>query len=118
VLNNLAYEIATTKGKPQDALLYAERAATIAKVNPLIVDTLAWIQYLLGKNTEAVETIRRARALAGDEAEILFHSAAILAAAKDNTRASSELAAALKANPELAKREDVKKLQQQLAPPK
>jgi len=118
VLNNFAYELATTKGKPQDALLYAERAATIAKVNPLIMDTLAWIQYLLGKNTEAVETIRRARALAGDEAEILFHSAAILAAAKDNTRASSELAAALKANPELAKREDVKKLQQQLAPPK
>jgi tetratricopeptide (TPR) repeat protein len=37
VLNNLAYEIATTKGKPQDALLYAERAATLAKFNPQVI---------------------------------------------------------------------------------
>jgi uncharacterized protein (TIGR03790 family) len=118
VLNDLAYELATTKGKPQDALLYAERAATIAKSNPQIVDTLAWVQYLLGKTAEATLTIRRARALTGDDADILFHSALILAAAKDNAGASSELAAAVKANPELAKREDVKKLQQQLAPPK
>ncbi len=118
VLNDLAYELATTKGKPQDALLYAERAETIAKFSPQIVDTLAWVQHLLGKTAEASDTIRRARALTGDDAEILFHSAAILAAAKDNARASSELAAALKANPELAKREDVKMLQQQLAPSK
>jgi len=118
VLNNLAWELATTKGKPQDALLYAERAATISKFSPQILDTLAWIQYLLGKNSEAVDSIRRARALTAADPELLFHSAVIFAAAKDNARASSELAAALKANPELAKREDVQKLQQQLAPPK
>ncbi len=121
VLNNLAYELATTKGKPQDALLYAERAATLAKFNADVVDTLAWIQHLLGKNAEALTTVQQLRTLPGsDDPEKLVHAAAIFAAGNNAARASSELAAALKANPELAKRDDVKKLQQQLAttPPK
>lgn len=116
-LNNLAETLSVSKGQPQDALLYAERAAALRKFSPPILDTLAWTQHLLGKNAAALETIRRARAIPVDDAMIVFHSAVIHAAANDKARAAAELAEALKLDPDLAKRDDVKKLQEQLGTP-
>ncbi len=66
-LNNLAWTIAIAKGAPQDeleaALPVAERAArdTLHKEGQ-ILDTLAELQFLLGRREDAIATIERALA--------------------------------------------------------
>jgi uncharacterized protein (TIGR03790 family) len=117
-LNNLAYDLATRQGHPQDALPLAERATMVAKTDPAAWDTLAWAQHLLGRDKDASVAIRQARALGGADADILWHAAVIYAAAGNTAAAAPELTAALKANPELEKREDVRKLRQELMPQK
>jgi uncharacterized protein (TIGR03790 family) len=113
-LNNLAFDLANKRGNPQDALPYAERASTIMKNDPALLDTLAWIQHLIGRNKEADATMRRSRALGGQDPDILWHAAVIFAAVNDMPRASAELTLALKLNPALAERDEVKNLRQQL----
>lgn len=113
-LNNVAYDLATRRGKPADALPLAERAVGTAKSSATL-DTLAWTQHLLGQDLLAAETMRQARAMGGALPEILLHSAAIYAAVNDVARATAELNAALKAKPDLANQDDVKKLQLRLS---
>jgi hypothetical protein len=58
--------------------------------------------------------MRQSRALGGQDPDILWHAAVIFAAVNDMPRASAELTLALKLNPALAERDEVKKLRQQL----
>ena len=48
------------------------------------------------------------------DADVLWHAAVIYTAVNDLPRAAAELNLALKLKPELAERDDVKKLRQQL----
>jgi uncharacterized protein (TIGR03790 family) len=139
VLNNLAYALAVYRNNPQEALPYAERANSLARNDPALLggahhlassytfgihdteplvpyclDTLAWVQHLLGRDLEAANTIRQARAAGGNEAAILWHAAVIYAAINDVSQAAVELSAALKADPNLANRDEIQKLRQQL----
>lgn len=138
-LNNLAYALATHQHNPEEALPFAERATIAARTDPTLLggssilnyytlgsyrreplipyslDTLAWVQHLLGRDAEAVKTVQQARAAGGVQtADMMWHAAVIYAAANDPARASAELNAALRADPAFAKRADVKKLRQQL----
>jgi uncharacterized protein (TIGR03790 family) len=113
-LNNLAMLLANQQGQPREALPYAERAVAIMKNDPAYLDTLAWTQHLMGEDKLAVSVIRNARALGGTDPEIIWHAAIILAGAGDTLRATTELKAALAADPKLAERPDIKKLQEQL----
>jgi Tfp pilus assembly protein PilF len=114
-LNNLAYNLATRQNKPDEALPFAQRAIAVIKA-PQFYDTLAWIQHLLKQDTEAAANIRIARSTNSQDPDLLWHAAVIYAAVKDVPRATAELTLALKVKPELADRDDVKKLRQQLSP--
>ncbi|MGH9410986.1 MAG: TIGR03790 family protein, partial [Vicinamibacterales bacterium] len=113
-LNNLAYSLAVNKHAPADAVSIAERAVTASHDNPAMLDTLAWTEHLLGRDGDALGPIAGARDGSPNDPEIRLHAAAIYAALKDSPRAASELATALKLNPALADRDDVKALQIQL----
>jgi tetratricopeptide (TPR) repeat protein len=113
-LNNLAFDLAVHANSAADALPFAERVNKLAPNTPPFLDTLAWTQHLLGHDSEAVTTITAARTGAPYSADIRWHAAVIFAAVKDQARALNELQAALKLNPAMADRADVKELQRQL----
>jgi uncharacterized protein (TIGR03790 family) len=114
-LNNLAYSLAVHLNKPEDALPFAQRAIAVLQA-PQFYDTLAWIQHLLKQDTAAAATIRIARSATTLDPDVVWHAAVIFAAVNDLPRATAELNLALKIKPELADRDDVKKLRQQLSP--
>jgi uncharacterized protein (TIGR03790 family) len=114
-LNNLAYNLATRQNKPEEALPFVQRAIAVIKA-PQFYDTLAWIQHLLKQDAEAAASIRIARSTNSMDPDLLWHAAVIYAAVNDVPRAIAELTLALKVKPDLADRDDVKKLRQQLTP--
>jgi tetratricopeptide (TPR) repeat protein len=113
-LNNLAYDLAVHRSKPDEALPLVQRAIAVVKT-VAFYDTLAWIQHLLKQDTEAAASIRIARSTNSQDPDVLWHAAMIYAAVNDLPHAASELNLALKVKPDLAERDDVKKLRQQLA---
>jgi Flp pilus assembly protein TadD len=116
-LNNLAFNIAVHDKAPARAKPYAERALKLVPRDPAVSDTLAWIEYLLGNYAAAARLTATAVKGAPDNADIRLHAAFIYAANQSQASALTELDAALKLNPELAGREDVKELQKTLRPP-
>jgi uncharacterized protein (TIGR03790 family) len=112
-LNNLAMNLAR-QDKAREALPFAERATAMKKTDPGVIDTLAWTQHLLGSDKLAATTMRTARTLGIADPEIVWHSVVIFAAAGDTARAKADLKALLAADPTLAERPDVKRLQEQL----
>jgi uncharacterized protein (TIGR03790 family) len=115
-LNNLAYILAVDKNLPLEGLPLAERAHAIAPKDPMMLDTLAWIQHLLKRDTEAVRSIQEAVAAAPGLAELRWHAAVIFAAVSDPGRALTELDAAVKINPKVADEGEIRKLRERLAP--
>jgi uncharacterized protein (TIGR03790 family) len=139
-LNNLAYALAVYRNNPEEALPIAQRATVVAREDPTLLggasisnyyslgtyrreplvpyslDTLAWVQHLLGRHVEAANTIREALAADGGFApDLRWHAAIIYAAVDDMHQASAELSAAVTADPTLVNRPEIQKLQQQLA---
>jgi uncharacterized protein (TIGR03790 family) len=112
-LNNLAYDLAVHSDKAEEALSIAQRAIAILRA-PAFYDTLAWIQHLLKRDREAAASVRVARSTNSLDPDLLWHAAVIYAAVNDLPRAAAELNLALKIKPDLADKEDVKKLRQQL----
>jgi tetratricopeptide (TPR) repeat protein len=112
-LNNLAYDLAEHKSKPEDALPLIQRAIAVVKM-PAFYDTLAWVQHLLKQDTQAAINIRMARRVVSSDAEMMIHAATIYAAVNDLAGATADLTLALKLKPELTDRDDVKKLRQLL----
>jgi tetratricopeptide (TPR) repeat protein len=136
-LNNLAYLLAVSRNQPQQALPLAERAVLAARLDPellglrilsndsmlgyepellvpISLDTLAWVQHLLGRSADAAKSMREARAAGGESAEILWHAAVIYAAIDDAAHAGTELQAAIASDPSLANRVEVQKLRREL----
>jgi uncharacterized protein (TIGR03790 family) len=113
-LNNLAYKLAVDKKKPQEALPLATRAAKQAPQEPTVLDTLAWVQHLLGDDSAAVKTMAATLKGAPSNADIRLHAAIIYAANGARAVAEDQLAAALKLKPSLEGTADVKQLRQQL----
>jgi putative PEP-CTERM system TPR-repeat lipoprotein len=79
VLNNLA----VIHGAQRDprALEFAQRAHKLAPDNPLIADTLGWIQVESGQIEPGLALLRKARSLQPDHPQINYHLAAALARA-------------------------------------
>ena len=115
-LNNLAYALAVHRHAPEEGLVLAQRATSLARNNPMLNDTLGWIQHLLGHEQDALASMRIALAGAPNSAEVRWHAAVVMAATDDLQQAATELDAALKLDPTLAvQNEDVRKLQAMLA---
>jgi putative PEP-CTERM system TPR-repeat lipoprotein len=88
-LNNAAW-LAHELNRP-GALGLAERAHTLARDNPAVLDTLGWI--LVGENrgSEAIPHLSRAAELAPNAPEIRYHLASALAADGKSAEARSIL---------------------------
>jgi uncharacterized protein (TIGR03790 family) len=108
-LNNLAYDLAVHANKPQDALIFAQRAYSVEQ-SPVVADTLGWVNHLVGDDAAAKPLLEKAAAGSPNDAEILFHVAVVHAALGSKGMAKQELEAAEKLNPQMAERADVKAL--------
>ena len=113
-LNNLAYDIATREKKPADAVVMARKALSLAPQEPTILDTVGWIEYLVGNTAEAAKLLVQASRGAAGNPEVRLHAAFALASQGARAAAEAELAAALKLAPALEKREDVQQLKERL----
>jgi len=113
-LNNLAYDLATRERKPSEALPLARKAQALVPRDATILDTVGWIEYLLGNTAEAAKLLVQAARAASGNPEIRLHNAIALASQGARASAEVELAEALKLNPALEKRSDVQELRAKL----
>ena len=113
-LNNLAYDVAVREKKPAEALAMARRALALAPRDPTILDTVGWIEFLLGNTAEASKLLVQAAKGAPANPEIRLHSAIALASQGARAAAQAELAEALKLSPALEKQADVQELKARL----
>jgi tetratricopeptide (TPR) repeat protein len=110
-LNNLAYNLAVRQNEPKEAYPLAQRAIALSPNNPTIVDTLGWIQHLLGDDAHAVTSIERASRGLPRNADIQFHAAVIYAKVERLAEAAKALALAAELDPALKERSDFRELQ-------
>lgn len=95
--NNTAYILASELGRPAEALPYAERAASIAQQNAVVLDTLGYVYYLLDRLDEAFTAFNLALALnAPPEAHIsaAMHLSMVLVKRGERDPAQSSLSVA------------------------
>jgi uncharacterized protein (TIGR03790 family) len=113
-LNNLAYIMAVYQKRPAEALPLARRALAAAPQSAVILDTLAWVQHLLGDNANALKMLAAAAKGAPNNADVRLHTAIVTAATGARAAAEFELAEALRLKPELENSDEVKQLRLQL----
>jgi Tfp pilus assembly protein PilF len=113
-LNNLAYDLAVRENKPAEGLPMARKALALAPREPLILDTVGWIEYLVGNTAEAARLLVQAAKALPDNPEVRLHNALALAAQGARAAAAVELAEAVRLDPALEKREDVQQLRTRL----
>ena len=76
-LNHLGYMLTDKTDRHEEALKLLERAIEISPDDPAIIDSLAWVQYKLGKYEEALLNLRRAYAVFPDH-EVASHLGEVL----------------------------------------
>jgi uncharacterized protein (TIGR03790 family) len=113
-LNNAAYILAVQKHAIDEAKTYADQANKLAPRDPNIADTAGWVAYLGGDYQRASRLLAQAVTGIPTNAEIRMHAAFAYQAAGARAAALNELQAALKLNPKLADRDDVRELQAKL----
>jgi uncharacterized protein (TIGR03790 family) len=113
-LNNLAFNLSTDRNALMEARSLATRAVTQSRRAPTVVDTLGWIEHLLGNDAAAVSLLTEAVRGAPASAEIRLHAAVVFAARGDLASAAAHLKEALRRNPELDKHPDVVALRERL----
>ena len=89
VLNNLAWVLG--KNKNQNALLYAEKANTLAPNQPNIMDTLAGLLAEKGETTRAIQLLTRALEIQPSNADIRLNLAKIYIQSGNKSEAKNEL---------------------------
>jgi len=110
-LNNLAYSLAVYAKDATTAKPLAARAVSVSKRNPTVVDTLAWVEHLLGDDVQAAALLEEAMKGAPTNADIRLHAAVVAAARGKTAEARLRLDEALKRNPALARSSEVLALQ-------
>lgn len=75
--NALGYSLAERNIRLPEALVLIEKALKIAPEDPFIMDSMGWVQFRLGRLTEAEDYLRRAYALRPD-VEISVHLGEVL----------------------------------------
>ncbi len=113
-LNNLAYALAVHQGQPAEGLPFAKRAVALRPGDPTILDTLGWIEYLLGNHRAAATVLSDAARLEPDNGEIFLHAAIALQAVGLLKESQTHLDKALRLDSALRGRDDVRQLREQL----
>jgi uncharacterized protein (TIGR03790 family) len=108
-LNNLAYLLADKKDNAKEALPLALRAYNLSGQTAIVSDTLGWVHHKLGDHAAALPLIERAIKSAPN-ADLYVHAAAVTLELGNMAAAKGHLDSALKADPKIAERADVKAL--------
>lgn len=111
-LNALGYTLADQTDRLDEALNLIEQAHKLSPDEPSIIDSLGWVQFRLGRNEEAVATLKRAYDKFAD-AEVASHYAQALWATGRRELAHKVLADALAKAPDDAQ---LKATQKRLKP--
>jgi predicted Zn-dependent protease len=106
--------IATRTPDVGGALVFAERAATLAPREVNVLDTLAWVHYLNGNARRADVLLQQARQADVRNADVWIHSSAVHLALGDAATAARALAEALRLDASLSTRDDVLQLQSEI----
>lgn len=115
-LNNVAYVLALVLEKPAEAKPYAERAVALAPRSGAILDTLAWIEHLLGNDERAAQLLDDAVRLTPKQAEIRLHAAIVYAGLNRWNEADVQLAEALRLDSTFEHRKEVQALRKRIVP--
>ena len=113
-LNNLAHNLAVRQGNLEQGLALAKQAGAIEPRNPTVLDTLAWIEHLRGNNEIAAKLIAIVVQRIPSNGHVRLRAAAIYAATGAAAQATTELAAAVKLEPSLAKSDETERIREQL----
>ena len=114
-LNNLAYTMAVRRKSPAEALPLAKRAVAAAPNEGTVLDTLAWIEHLLGDDATAAKQIVQAVRRAPGNPEVRLHAASIYVASGARAVAEIELKEALRLDPSLETGDEVRDVRAALA---
>jgi uncharacterized protein (TIGR03790 family) len=115
-LNNLAFDLAVYKHVPAEALPYARKALTYGPDDPDLLDTLAWIEHLLGDDNNAIVHLRSAVARMPVNAEVWLHAAVVASAFDLRAEAAKYLNIAFQLDPALERAEELAPLRARLQP--
>ena len=114
-LNNLAFALAVRRNAPGEAVSFARRAATLAPRSGLVIDTLGWVEHLLGNHAAAAKLLEQAVQLAPERAEVRLHAAVVYMETGERGRAEAELKEALRLDPALEGQEQARRLRELIA---
>jgi putative PEP-CTERM system TPR-repeat lipoprotein len=112
-LNNLAWVL--RKDDSEEALRYAEHAATLQPEDPRVIDTLGMVLLELERSDQAVEQLRKAVSLAPEAGLLRYHLAQALVASGEEDEALRHLDDALAGEPRFSGVEDARALRERLA---
>lgn len=108
-LNNLAV-ILLRSGRPGEGLALAERAASLAGNNPLVLHTLGWAQLEQGQLSEAVTSLKRALEIDPDAPTFNYRLGRAYLAQGDVSRGLDRIRRALDLDPDFSDAADARAL--------
>jgi uncharacterized protein (TIGR03790 family) len=115
-LNNLAFDLAVYKRAPEEALPFARKALTYGPDDPDLLDTLGWIEHLLGDDNNALMHLRAAVARMPINADVWLHASVVAMAFDLRADAEKYLNIALQLNAALAGSDEVAALRARINP--
>jgi tetratricopeptide (TPR) repeat protein len=117
-LNNLAYDLAVYRRAPDQALPLARRALAYGPDYPELLDTIGWIEHLLGNDASAMEHLRNALVRTPPNPTVWLHAAVVAATLNASAEAERYLAMALQMNPSLQTSQDAEAVRAILRAPR
>ena len=105
-LNNLAYDLAVYRRKPDEALPLARKLLAYGADHPEILDTIGWIEHLTGDDESAIQHLRLAVMRMPSNAAVWLHAAVVAATMNEGAEAEKYLATALQMDPALQTSQD------------
>jgi uncharacterized protein (TIGR03790 family) len=109
-LNNLAFALAVRRNVPAEGRTFATRAAAVAPSSGIVLDTLGWIEHLLGNDIAAANLFDDAIKLEPQRGELRLHAAVVFLAVGLRDRSEVELKEALRLAPSLEQADEVQTL--------
>jgi Tfp pilus assembly protein PilF len=98
-LNNLAYTWASRGTNLDQAKTLVEAALKAEPKNGAYLDTMGWIEFMLGHNDDAIDWLKKAIKVTPDGADILEHLGDVYAKGGDHGKAEKMYHRALEKDP-------------------